>query len=195
LPPKIAPIQVVIIPITQTQATASFCDKLKKDLEEVGIRVKIDDRSEKTVGWKFNEWELKGVPIRIEVGEKELESKEATIVRRDNNEKIKIKNEKLQFKIKNLLEEIQQNLFEKMKKFGEENTHTIDSYEEFKKIMASKKGLIFAFWCENPECEKKIKEETKATTRVLPLDAKEEKGKCIYCGKDAIHRWYFGQAY
>lgn len=194
-PPLIAPIQVVIIPILQDEAIAQFCDRLRKDLEEAGIRVKIDDREEKTVGWKFNEWELKGVPVRIEVGESEIISGELTVYRRDENSKLKIKNEKLQVKIKNLLEEIQKSLFEKNKKFREENTHKVDSYEEFKKIMAGKKGFIKAFWCEDPLCEKKIKDETKASTRVLPLDAKEEKGQCIYCQKDAVHRWYFAQAY
>lgn len=198
LPPQIAPVQVVIIPISKTpqnQAAAKISGELKNRLEDAGIRVKVDDREEKTVGWKFNEWELKGVPVRIEIGEKEIESGELTVVRRDKNEKIKMKNEKLQFKIKNLLDEIQKNIFEKMLKFREENTYVVEKYDEFKEIMRTKKGLIYAFWCEDSTCEAKIKDETKATTRVLPLEAKEEKGKCIYCGKPATHRWYFAQAY
>ncbi len=195
LPPKISPVQVVIIPIGQNHAAAEFCAKLKKELEAEGIRVKIDDREEKTVGWKFNEWELKGVPVRIEVGEKELASEELTVFRRDTNEKLKMQNEKIQVKIKNLLDEIQQNLFTRNKKLVEENTHDVSDYEEFKEIMKTKKGLIRAFWCEDAICEAKIKAETKATTRVSLLDAKEEAGKCIYCTKPSVHRWYFAQAY
>ena len=106
-----------------------------------------------------------------------------------------MQNAKVQVKIQKLLGEIQKNLFEKNKKFTEDNTHTVDSYEEFKKIMSTTRGFIKAFWCEDALCEKKVKEETKASTRVLPLDAKEEKGKCIYCQKDATHRWFFAQAY
>ncbi|OGG27036.1 proline--tRNA ligase [Candidatus Gottesmanbacteria bacterium RIFCSPLOWO2_01_FULL_39_12b] len=197
LPPRIAPVQVIIIPISQNSAIARFCDQLKTELEEVGIRVKIDDREEKTVGWKFNEWELKGVPVRIEVGEKEIKSGELTVFRRDKNEKLNIKNENrhLPDKIIKLLDEIQKEMFLKQKKFTEENTHTVNSYEEFKKIMSTTRGFIKAMWCEDALCEKKIKDETKASTRVLPLETKDEKGKCIYCGKQAIHRWLFAQAY
>jgi len=196
LPPKIAPIQVVIIPMSHSGAAAQKCDEIKRELEEKGIRVKIDERIEKTVGWKFNEWELKGVPVRIEVGEKEIESKELTVVRRDKNEKLKISlSANYLSDLEEILMEIQKNLFERMKKYREENTRQVSDYAEFKEIMKTKKGLIYAFWCEDPTCEAKIKEETKATTRVLPLDAKEEKGKCVNCGKSARSRWYFAQAY
>ena len=108
---------------------------------------------------------------------------------------MKMQNARLHFKIQNLLDEIQKNLFARAEKFLEENTHDIDNYDEFKEIMKTKKGFIKAFWCEGAECEKKIKEETKATTRVLPLDESESKGTCIYCGKEAKYRWIFGQAY
>jgi len=196
LPPTIAPIQVIIVPIAQTQAIANFSAMLKKDLEKENIRVKIDNRSEKSVGWKFNEWELKGVPIRIEIGEKEIESGEVTLVRRDNNQKLKVsKNQSFKEEIRKLLSEIQKKLFEKHKKYTDENTHEVNRYDEFKKIMSTKRGFIKAFWCEDPVCEKKIKDETKASTRVLPLNAKEEQGKCIYCKKSASHRWFFAQSY
>ncbi len=195
LPPNIAPIQAVIIPIRLTADILNYCTKLKNDLENDGIRVKVDDRDTKTVGWKFNEWELKGVPLRIEIGEKEVESEELTIYRRDRNSEFRIQNSELKLEIKNLLEEIQKTLFEKMKKFTLENTHSVDSYDEFKKIMETTRGFIKAMWCEDPDCEKKIKEETKATTRVLPLDSKEENGICIYCNKPAKNRWLFAQAY
>jgi len=195
LPPKIAPVQIVVIPVGQNHAAVVFCQKLKDELEAEGIRAKVDDREEKTVGWKFNEWELKGVPIRIEVGESEIKNNELTVYRRDLNQKSKIKNQKYISNIKNLLEEIQKNLFARNKKFLEENTHDIESYEKFKEIMKTKRGLIKAFWCGDAVCETRIKEETKATTRVLPLGNKEEQGSCIYCKKPATHRWYFAQAY
>lgn len=195
LPPNIAPIQVVIIPIPQTQAIAKICGVLLKELEAIGIRAKIDDREEKTLGWKFNEWELKGVPVRIEVGEKEIKSGELTVYRRDDSAKCKVQSANIQLKVQSLLGEIQNNLFAKMKKFTLDNTHSVNSYDEFKKIMETTRGFIKAMWCEDPDCEKKIKEETKATTRILPLNSQEEKGSCIYCKKPAKNRWLFAQAY
>lgn len=195
LPPAIATVQIVIVPIKINEKVMTYCDEIKLILQKHDIRVQVDAREEKTVGWKFNEWELKGVPIRIEIGEKEIESRELTVVRRDISQKKNMPIADFGVTLVKMLGEIQKNLFERMKKFREENTHKIDNYEEFKEIMKTKKGLIYTFWCEDPICETKIKEETKASTRVLPLDAKEEKGKCIYCGKDSTHRWYFAQAY
>ena len=213
LPPNIAPIQVIIIPIKITPEILNYCTKLKEDLEKNDIRVKVDDRDSKSVGWKFNEWELKGVPVRIEIGEKEMTTGELSVSRRDDNSKLKIPfdsaqgrqitqpkadpplAEKSSLQIKEILENIQKTLFAKMKKFTLDNTHSVDSYEEFKKIMETTRGFIKAMWCENPDCEKKIKEETKATTRILPLDSKDEKGSCIYCKKEARNRWLFAQAY
>lgn len=195
LPPKIAPIQVVIIPIKLTEDIISYCQTIKKLLSNNDIRVHLDVREEKSVGWKFHEWELKGVPLRIEIGLKEAESKKVTVVRRDLGDKDFFYDLSLGRDVSTVLAAIQKKLFEKRQKFNSENTHDIDSYEQFKKIMSTTRGYIYAFWCEDPLCEAKIKEETKASTRVLPLDAKEEKGTCIYCKKSAIHRWYFAQAY
>lgn len=194
-PPNIAPVQVVIIPIKQDKKILDYCQSLNEELLKSGVRSEVDDREYKTVGWKFNDWELKGVPVRIEVGEKEVEGKEITVVRRDENSKVTLKNSEIQLRIKNLLDEIQSNLFKKMNRLRQENTHEVSNYDEFKKIMAGPKGFIKAFWCEDATCEAKIKEETKASTRVLPLDSKEESGICIYCGKKSKHRWYFAQAY
>jgi len=185
----------VIVPVTQDKKVIDFSLNIQKEFKDAGVRVEVDDREYKTTGWKFNEWELKGVPLRIEIGQQELKDGVLTVYRRDTNEKLKIKNEKIQLKIKKLLEEIQKNLFDKMVKLREENTHDVNDYEEFKKIMAGPRGFIRAFWCQDPSCEAKIKEETKASTRVLPLDAKDEKGVCIYCGKPSTHRWYFALAY
>jgi len=199
LPPAIAPVQIVIVPITQNPAIAKFCADLQKDLKMENLRVEVDVREEKSAGWKFNEWELKGVPLRLEIGPKEIDSGELTVFRRDEKSKSKIPPPAggLNVKkiIKDLLEEIQINMFKRHKKFTEENTHDVNSYTEFKEIMETKRGFIRAFWCEGPDCERKIKEETKASTRVLPQGAKEEKGTCIYCQKPALHRWFFAQAY
>jgi len=202
LPPKIAPIQTVIIPIfeklvTQSKKILNFCSKIKEDLENRGIKVELDERRQYSPGWKFNEWELKGVPLRIEIGNEEVSKNYLTVVRRENSEKSKIKNQKskTQIKIQKLLDEIQDNLYTRAEKLLKENTHKVDDYKEFKKIMKEKKGFLWAFWCGNPKCERKIKEETKATIRLLPLQAKKQKGKCIYCGKKAQNLWLFAQAY
>lgn len=194
LPPKVAPIQVIIVPIPGSAKAAEYARIVKKNLEK-NYRCEIDDREGETAGHKFNKWELRGVPIRIEVGEREAQNKQITLVRRDKGEKATVALEKLTVEIGNLLTEIQNNLLERHQKFTKENTHEVDSYEDFKKIMAGKRGFIAAFWCENPDCEAKIKKETKASIRCLPLDAPKESGKCIYCGKPANHRWLFAQAY
>ena len=214
MPPKIAPTQVVIIPIldknsSKNKRVLDFCKKIKQNLSDAGIRIELDERKQYSPGWKFNEWEMRGVPLRFEVGNQEVKGNFVTIVRRDNSSKLKIKGSRLQLKVKNLLEEIQKNLYKKAEKFLKQNTHKVNDYKEFKQIMKKGRGFIWAFWCENPECEKKIKKQTKATTRLLPLNAKAQKGlpalpgrqaggrqgKCIYCNKPAKHKWLFGQAY
>lgn len=197
LPPKVAPIQVVIIPIYKESGGDILrkAEGLKKKLEEKKIRVELDKRENLTLGYKINDWELRGVPIRIEIGQKEIAEDVLTVVRRDENSKGKIQKSKLQFKIQNLLEEIQRNLLEKAEKFLQENTHEVGDYQEFKKIMKSKRGFILAFWCGDSKCEAKIKEETKASNRLLPNGAKKENGRCVYCAKKADYRWLFAQAY
>lgn len=199
LPPKLTPTHVVLVPIfandeakdkqIETEAR-KIADRLSESYE-----VTLDNRTEHSVGYKFNEWELKGVPIRIELGNKELEEERATVFRRDTKEKQHVKLADLSDHIAKLLTEIQQSLFEQSKTFTLENTHDVSSYDQFKEIMSTKRGFLRAFWCEKAECEEKIKAETKATTRCLPLDAKEESGSCIYCNKDATRRWLFAQAY
>lgn len=198
LPPKIAPIQVVIIPIFKKgneRKLEKFCEEIKDFLK--GLRVKVDLRKKYTPGWKFNEWELKGVPLRIEAGEKEMKENFLTLVRRDNGERIKVKLQDLFEKTKKTLDSIQESLFKKSKRFLQENTREVSNYKEFREILKSKKGFLKAFWCEGQKCELKIKEETKATTRCLPLkeEKKKEKGKCIVCSKKAERKWIFAQAY
>lgn len=194
LPPEVSPVQIVIVPVISknSDSVLGYARKITEGLRN--LRVEIDD-SENTVGWKFNEWELKGVPLRVEVGEKELAEESITLVRRDTGEKLIIKAEVLKVQVQDILEQIQKNLYQRAQKFLKENTHEAQTYEEFKKIMETKRGFIWAFWCEGSECEAKIKQETKATTRLLPLDAKKEDGKCIYCSTKAVHRWLFAQAY
>lgn len=194
LPPAAAPTQIVLIPIPNKSKVDVLRYAYEVQAELSSFRVRVDD-SDNTPGYKFNEWELKGVPVRLEIGGQETQSDTVTVVRRDTGEKLSLSREGLREDLERILGEIQANLYGRAQRFMEENTHEVQTYDEFKEIMASKKGFIWAFWDENPSCEQKIKEETKATTRLLPLDAEQEEGKCIYCGKRAVHRWLFAQAY
>lgn len=196
LPPKVAPIQVVIIMIPgSSESTYRFTKEITSKLEEAGVRVKWDVSENESAGYKFNKWELKGVPIRMEIGDKETTGDSVTVVRRDDGQKLLVSKGESSSVILSLIDRIQDSMLSKHKSFTEANTRRADSYDEFKKIMVGPKGFISAFWCESPECELKIKEETKASNRCLPLSAKEEKGKCVYCGKEAKYRWLFAQAY
>jgi len=197
LPPRVAPIQTVIIAISsgENQKLAEYIEKIQGILEKSGVRVKSDNNITASVGRRFNDWEVKGVPIRLEIGQKEMEKESVTFARRDNFDKGTVGIDQIEIKIKAILGEMQSLAYENHRKFTLDNTYKADSYDQFKKIMTGKRGLIRAFWCEDKECEAKIKAETKATTRILPLDAKKEKGKCIYCTKAAVNRWYFAQAY
>jgi len=197
IPPKLAPIQAIIIPIFQGKPTDTDLQKKVENAKSIlkDFRVEIDIRKEYSVGWKFNDWELKGVPLRIEIGPKETKENKATLIRRDNGEKYSVSFDSLKLEVKNILDSIQKGLFEKSNRYLKENISEVSNYQEFKDIMKTKRGFLKAFWCESPKCEAKIKEETKATNRSLPLDAPEEKGECIYCGKKASRRWIFAQAY
>ncbi|MCX7845377.1 MAG: proline--tRNA ligase [Dictyoglomaceae bacterium] len=198
LPPKIAPYQIVIIPIWKEEKDK---EKVYKYVDEIAIllkehfRVLVDKDEEHTPGWKFNEWELRGIPVRIEIGPREVEKEEIFIARRDLREKISYKRINMVHEIKNLLEDIQRTMFDKALKFREKNTYEIDSFEEFKKILDGKRGFIKAGWCGSGDCEVKIKEITSATIRNLPFDWKGEKGKCIFCGKDTSIKALFAKAY
>lgn len=206
MPPRLAPIQVVIVPIYSAGSAAeelnNYIEGIKEDLEKKNIRVYVDKREGQSVGRKFNEWELKGVPLRFEIGDKERESNNITTVRRDTGEKETLGRDGIEDETFNRLDGIQQQLFINASEFLKKNTHDVNNYQEFKNIMTDSRGFIKAFWCEDPVCEAKIKEETKATVRVKPLDTPgggENKegsgGKCVYCGRDAEFIWYFGQAY
>jgi len=199
LPPKIAPTQVVIVPIPYKDADSSAllakAKELFEKLQRVGVAVVLDDRAEYTPGWKFNEWELKGAPMRMEIGPRDLKQKQVTLARRDTFEKITVKEEEVVNAVEKLLEEIQNNLFARAKKFLEEKTTTVKTYDEFKEILKKKGGFIRASWCSNPRCEGKIKEETGATIRLVPFEKEKPFSKCIYCGSESKEVVYFARAY
>ncbi|MEK7526540.1 MAG: proline--tRNA ligase [Patescibacteria group bacterium] len=195
LPPKISPVQVVIVPIFLEDHILDYCQEVEKALTDAGVRVELDIRDGMTAGRKFNDWEVKGVPVRLEIGGKEMEEKVVTSARRDTGEKAKVNLSTLKDDMAKTLEEIQSNLYQKAKKYQQDNTYEVNSYDEFKKIMETSRGFIKAYWCENADCETKIKEETKASTRAKELDQKESQSKCIYCNKEAKYIWYFAQAY
>lgn len=197
LPPNLAPAQAVIVPILKEKTPSTlFIQQISRIRDTLSLfRVETDMRPEYSAGWKFNEWEMKGVPLRIEIGEKELAAKTATLVARDTKEKRQVPLENLANEVHAGLEAIQKNLLSRSEKFLRENTHDIADYKKFKQMLKEKGGFLKAFWCEHALCEANIKEETKATTRCLPLDATEEKGECVYCRKPAAHRWIFAQAY
>ena len=135
------------------------------------------------------------MPIRLEIGPRELEADTIVLVRRDTGEKVTAPRKEIITSVQKLLEDIQTSLFEKAKKFRDDNTRDAVSYDEFKKIMSTTRGFIRAFWCEDAACEAAIKEETKASTRLLPMNAKKETGVCVHCGKGAVHCWLFAQSY
>lgn len=195
LPPRLAPVQAIILPIKADQPLMTAAEDLYTTLKKAGIRTKIDAADNESIGFRINKWELKGVPLRLEVGVKELENNVVTAVRRDTGEKKELAIKNLEKKVTALLNSIQKNLLHEAEQFLKDNMHDVDDYKTFKEIMKGNKGFLSAFWCEDATCEANIKEETKATTRCLPLNAPKENGSCIACGKPARSRWYFGQAY
>jgi prolyl-tRNA synthetase len=199
LPPKLAPIQVAIVPVfknnEQLQQISEKVFPMKKAMEALGIIVKYDDRDTHKPGWKFTEYEFKGVPIRITIGPRDIENGTVEVARRDTLEKEIFQMTDIEKKISHLLDQIQKNLFDKALAFRENNSHYVNLWEEFKEINDKKGGFIYAHWDGTPETEEKIKEETKATIRVIPLNNQMETGKCIYSGKPSIQRVVFAKAY
>ena len=199
LPPKLAPIQVVIVPIYKTAdqlpTISEKANEIKRKLESMDISVKYDDRDSFKPGWKFNEYEFKGVPVRIAIGPHDLEQGTAEVARRDTLEKTSYSFDGIEKKIKDLLDEIQANLFAKAACYRKENTRKADTWDEFKEILDTKGGFILAHWDGTTEPDERIKEETKATIRCIPFDAVEEEGKCIYSGKPSHRRVIFARSY
>ena len=199
LPPKLAPIQVVVVPIykklEQLAIISEEVEKIVDDLKKAGISVKFDDSDQKKPGWKFAEYELKGVPVRLAIGPRDLENRTVEVARRDTLEKSVVPIEGITEYVENLLEEIQQNIFRKALDFRAQNTNKADTWEEFKEIIENKGGFVSAHWDGTPETEENIKMETKATVRCIPLDNELEEGKCIYSGKPSKQRVLFAIAY
>ena len=199
LPPMLAPIQVAIVPIFKTEEECEKINaevaRIQAELKAKGISVKYDDRREYKPGWKFSEYEFKGVPVRLTVGARDLAEGKCEIARRDTLEKETIAIEDAVAIIEQRLDEIQRNLFEKAKAFREENTRKADTWEEFVEILEKEGGFISAHWDGTPETEEKIKELTKATIRCIPFDAVEEEGKCILTGKPSNKRVIFAKSY
>lgn len=199
LPPKLAPIQVVIVPIYRSdeelQKISELADKFSKELKAMGISVKYDDRDTLRPGFKFAEYEMKGVPVRIAIGGRDLENGTVEIARRDTKDKQTISQSGLSAYIETLLNDIQHNIYNKALKFREENTREANSYEEFKELLDTKAGFISAHWDGTSETEKLIKDETKATIRCIPLNNKQESGFCMVTGKPSSQRVLFARAY
>ena len=200
LPPALAPIQVVMVPIFKTaeehDAIIARMNDLKGEMESKGLSVKIDDRDNLRPGFKFAEWELKGVPVRVVIGPRDLESGNVELARRDTSTKESAAQAGLADKVAALMDEIQANLYDKALKFRDTNIYKVDTWEEFKQQI-EKGGFLLCHWDGTPETEEKIKEETKATIRCIPIDSCvcEEEGKCIYTGKPSKQRVIFARAY
>ena len=198
LPPNLAPIQVVIVPIykgeEQLAEISVHALKMKAALEAKGISVKFDDRDTHKPGFKFAEYEFKGVPVRIAIGPRDIENGTVEVARRDTKEKEVLQQQDIATKIEHLLQNIQTNLYQKAIDFREENTNKADSWEEFEKLL-DKGGFVLAHWDGTPETEDKIKEMTKATIRCVPLNNKQESGKCILTNNPSNQRVVFARAY
>jgi prolyl-tRNA synthetase len=198
LPPKLASIQVVIVPIYRTEeqfeAITVKALEIKKLLEEKGVRVKYDNRDTQKPGFKFSEWEFKGVPIRLAIGPRDLENQTVEVARRDTLEKESLQMQNIELKVVHLLEQIQKNLFQKALDLRTQKTFKVDTWSDFL-VQIEKGGFLMAHWDGTPETEQKIKEETKATIRLIPFDGASESGNCIYSGKPSNKRVYFARAY
>ncbi|MGM0530836.1 MAG: proline--tRNA ligase [Bacteroidota bacterium] len=199
LPPKLAPTQVVIVPIYKKNAQLSQisekANQIKQQLQDRGITVKYDDRDTQTPGWKFSEYEMKGVPVRLAIGPRDMENNTVEVARRDTLEKELIGQDGVVDHVENLLDTIQQQIYQKALDFRKTNTYRVDDWEEFKDIMINKGGFVEAHWDGTAETEQKIKDETKSTIRCVPIDGEKEDGKCIYSGKPSRQRVIFARAY
>jgi prolyl-tRNA synthetase len=199
LPPKLAPIQVVIIPIYKNDEEFALVEakslEIKQNLLKLGISVKFDDDDNRRPGWKFAEYEMKGVPVRVTIGARDLAENKVEIARRDTKEKNTLSLDNIETYIQNLLEEIQENLFTRALQFRTENMHQVDTYDEFKTQIEEKGGFYLVHWDGTAETEAKIKAETQATFRCIPLDAPDEEGKCMVTGLPSKKRLVLAKAY
>ncbi len=194
IPPKIAPVQAVVIPIAAHKPGVN--EKATEIFEAISnvCRAKLDD-SDKNPGWKFSEYEMKGVPVRIEIGPRDLENNSAVIVRRDTREKIFVSIDEIPSKLPEIFEDIHQNMLARARKNLEERTNTAVTFDEFKTVLEEKGGFVKAMWCGNRECEDEVKAQTAATSRCIPFEQEQISDKCVCCGKPAKHMIYWAKAY
>jgi len=198
IPPRLAPVEVVVIPIWKNEEDVA---KLKKRIDEITtswkgqLKYKVDDRDQYRPGYKFNEWEKRGVPIRIEIGPRDLENNQVVLVRRDTGDKSFVPQDGLLDRIKELLEQIQNDLFNRAKDYRDANTFNEDDFESFKKRIEDPGGFFWVHWCGSPECENQFQESSKATIRVMPMDGEKESGKCIVCGQPSEQRVLVAKSY
>jgi len=198
LPPRVAPYQVVMVPIPRGNWQETVLPKaraIRDELTRAGVRVMLDDRDEYTPGWKFAEWELRGVPVRLEIGPKDLEKSQVVLARRDTREKLASPMEGLAERVTDLLDDIQASLFRRAVEFREQHTTRVSSYDEFKTAMEGRPGFVIAAWCGSEECEAQIKAETQATLRNIPFGSESTAGTCIKCGRPSIGQPWFAKAY
>jgi prolyl-tRNA synthetase len=199
LPPKLAPIQVVIVPIFKSEdelkAITAKVDELSKEFRKHGVSVKFDNRDTQKPGFKFAEWELKGVPVRLAIGPRDMENGTVEVARRDTKEKEVMNFDEVLVNVLVLLDKIQKNIYQKAFNFREQMTTRVDTFDDFKKVLDEKAGFVLAHWDGTQETEAKIKEETKATIRCIPLNSEEESGVCIFSGKPSVRRVLFARAY
>ncbi|MFI8379376.1 proline--tRNA ligase [Leeuwenhoekiella sp. NPDC079379] len=199
LPPNLAPIQVVIVPIyrgeDQLDSISQVARELQRELKLLGVSVKYDDRDTHKPGWKFNEYELKGVPLRIAIGPRDLEKRTVELARRDTLTKETVSKDAIVDRVQELLAEMQKALFNKAKNFRDSHITEVETYDEFKDILENKTGFVSAFWDGTKESEERIKSETKATIRCIPLNVNEEEGVCVYSGNPSKMRVLFAKAY
>lgn len=195
LPPKIAPVQVDVIPIMQNKdGVLDKAYEVKEALAKAGLRVKVDD-TDKKPGWKFSEQEMRGIPVRVEMGPRDIEAGQAIIVRRDTREKTTVAIESLAEEIKNILDKMQTEMLERARTHREAHTYVATNYDEFKDVVANKPGFVKAMWCGDQACEDKIKEETTATSRCMPFEQEHLSDVCVCCGRPAKKMVYWGKAY
>lgn len=198
MPPRVAPTQAVIVPIWRKAHERETVEEAVKNVREsLGsqIRVKVDNRDDKTPGWKFNEWELKGVPVRIELGPRDVQSEQVMVVRRDTGEKQPVPMADLPEVLPKLLEEIQENMYANARKMLEDQSERVTSYDRLRERTEANAGFTYAYWCGNAECEDRVKTETHATIRCIPFDQPESEGACIVCGSSAKTEVVFARAY
>lgn len=198
LPPRIAPTQVMIIPIgpqKERDRVVAHAKALHQSLLDSDYRVRIDARDDVSPGWKFNEYEMRGVPVRLEIGPRDMENGQVVLVRRDTNEKMFVPEAELMTKLPELLQDIQDNMYQKAKTFQEEHSHTAENLQALTQIMENQRGLVLAGWCGSAECEKNVKDVAGATSRNIPFDAPEEMSQCVSCGSPSKFNVWFAKAY